>query len=291
MQVWGMRITCRDALFLLCAGAFAIAAMPSPAQASPGGAGRAKPAIAQPAASAVSAKPVTSRKGLAPAPVRRASVGPGGGFLQCVTFARDVSGIHLSGNAHTWWHAAAGRFARGQRPEVGAVLNFRASGGMRLGHVSVVSRVVSAREILVDDANWAAPGQRKGMVRRGASVIDVSPANDWSEVRVANGIGSWGRVYPTYGFIYPRADHGAEADRIEIAAARYTPAATPRPEPPTRGPAPAAGGWVWQGTTAVASGGAPDAARERVRPPAAETPRPAASTRWVWRDGQAVALD
>jgi hypothetical protein len=290
MQVWGRRITTRDALIFLCASAFAIAAVPKPAEAASAGASRAKPASIQvPARPA--AKPAAARKAMALAPARYS----GGGYLQCVTFARDVSGIHLSGNAHTWWHSAAGRFARGQRPEVGSVLNFRASGGMRMGHVSVVSRIVSTREILIDDANWAAPGQRKGMVRRGASVIDVSPNNDWTEVRVANGIGSWGRVYPTYGFIYPRADHTAGAERIEIAAARYAPAAAhaaaPRAEPATRSPA--AGGWTWQGTMAVQTGAAPAASRQALRLPTAEMlrPTPAAPTRWGWVNGQAVALD
>jgi surface antigen len=172
------------------------------------------PAEAAPTAPRSQAAKPANAKGVATArPIQRS-----GPVLQCVAFARDASGIHISGNAHAWWNNASGQFLRGQRPERGAVLNFRASGGMRLGHVSVVSRVISEREILIDDANWAAPGQRKGMVRRNASVIDVSPNNDWTEVRVANGIGSWGRVYPTFGFIYPRADRGA--DRIEIAAAR-----------------------------------------------------------------------
>jgi hypothetical protein len=299
MQVWGTRIMSRDAFLFLCASAFAIAAVPEPSQAATAGASRAKPVAMQAPARPAAGKPVAARKGMALAPVRYS-----GGYLQCVTFARDVSGIHLSGNANTWWYGAAGRFARGQRPEVGSVLNFRASGGMRMGHVSVVSRIVSTREILIDDANWAAPGQRKGMVRRGASVIDVSPNNDWTEVRVANGIGSWGRVYPTYGFIYPRADHTAGAERIEIAAARYTPALAPQPVPAPRTTAGSV--WTWQGTVAVQTGAVqtgavqtgavqtgatPSTARQALRLPTAEMLRPATPTRWAWVNGQAVALD
>jgi hypothetical protein len=33
-------------------------------------------------------------------------------------------------------------------------------------------------------------------------VIDISPGNDWSALRVWNGAG-FGKVYPAHGFIYP----------------------------------------------------------------------------------------
>ncbi|GIX10168.1 CHAP domain-containing protein [Elioraea sp.] len=126
--------------------------------------------------------------------------------LQCVPFARHLSGIDIVGNARTWWHQAEGRYERGSRPEVGSVLTFKPTGAMRLGHVSVVSQIVSAREILVDHANWPGPGVPKGRVARSVSVIDVSDANDWTAVRVEiHGRGSgYGRIYPTWGFIYPR---------------------------------------------------------------------------------------
>jgi hypothetical protein len=47
-------------------------------------------------------------------------------------------------------------------------------------------------------------------VIRGASVVDVSDRNDWSEVRVQVGRddSAYGRVYPTHGFIYNRPDNG-----------------------------------------------------------------------------------
>jgi surface antigen len=251
---------------------------------SPASAAPARIGLGKPAANAAVTKAVPPRKSTPSLSRSARSYGP---ILQCVTFARDVSGIHISGNANTWWHAAEGRFARGQRPETGAVLNFRSSGGMRLGHVSVVTRVVSPREILVDDANWASPGQRKGMIRRGASVIDVSPANDWTEVRVANGLGSWGRVYPTFGFIYPRGDHRA-AERIEIAAERSLPhqgmpgrtAAAPRP----------AMGWSWVGGTATSQRDPAPAAPPAVRSIRADATAPGA-TRWAWVEGRAVAID
>ncbi|MDJ0387231.1 CHAP domain-containing protein [Roseomonas sp. E05] len=127
--------------------------------------------------------------------------------ISCVPYARSVTGLDITGNAYTWWASAAGLYARGHKPERGAVLSFKSSGGMRLGHVAVVSRVVSAREILVDHANWEGPGIRKGTVMRGVSVIDVSPQNDWTEVRVQIGRSdeAYGRVYPTNGFIFNRA--------------------------------------------------------------------------------------
>ena len=56
---------------------------------------------------------------------------------------------------------------------------------MRLGHVAVVTGIVNDREIEVDQANWAGAGAYKGGVQRGVHVIDASPANDWSSVRVA----------------------------------------------------------------------------------------------------------
>jgi surface antigen len=127
--------------------------------------------------------------------------------LQCVPFARSDSGIELKGNANIWWNEAAGRYERGSRPEPGSVLSFSANGRMRLGHVAVVSHVVGAREIEIDHANWWGPGSRGG-VTRGVPVIDVSPDNDWTEVRVSLGGGEFGSVYRTHGFIYDRPDSG-----------------------------------------------------------------------------------
>ena len=130
------------------------------------------------------------------------------GGISCVPFARAATGLDVKGNAHAWWDSAAGSYERGQRPEAGSVLNFRATGRMPLGHVSVVARVVDNRTVEVDHANWAGPGGSKGRVARGVAVIDVSEANDWSAVQVGLGGGGFGSVYPTYGFIYDRPDRG-----------------------------------------------------------------------------------
>lgn len=125
-------------------------------------------------------------------------------YVSCVPDAIRRSGITLQGNAWQWWYNAAGRYARGQAPAPGAVLDFRSIRSMPLGHVAVVSRVINAREILVDQANW----MPAGVIRLGVPVVDVSPENDWTEVRVSIGGGHFGSEYPTYGFIY-RAPPGA----------------------------------------------------------------------------------
>jgi surface antigen len=143
-----------------------------------------------------------------------------GPVLQCVTFARGTTGIAVSGNAKDWWDHAEGLYARGNTPEPGSILAFTANQRMRLGHVAVVSRVVNAREIEVDQANWAGPGTRRGGVSRGTAVVDVSANNDWTAVRVGLGrSGEFGSVYPTYGFIYDRPDTGAQVAIAEPMAA------------------------------------------------------------------------
>ncbi|HIJ37817.1 MAG TPA: CHAP domain-containing protein [Rhodospirillaceae bacterium] len=128
--------------------------------------------------------------------------------LQCVPFAREVSGISLRGDAWTWWTAALGQYDRGQAPQVGAVVVFKKHGGMRYGHVAVVAQVISSREVLVNHANWAPHrGSGRGQIAKMVAVTDISPRNDWTEVRVWNAMtGDFGtKVYPTYGFIYARA--------------------------------------------------------------------------------------
>jgi surface antigen len=128
--------------------------------------------------------------------------------ISCVPYARQVSGIEVAGNAWEWWANAKGLYARGDQPEAGSVLNFRANGRMRLGHVAVVTQVVNPREVIVEHANWPSGGGRGG-VSHGVAVVDVSEANNWSAVRVELGReGTFGSVYPTYGFIYNRPDTG-----------------------------------------------------------------------------------
>lgn len=131
--------------------------------------------------------------------------------LQCVPFAREISGISIRGDAWTWWSAAAGQYDRGHAPRIGAVVVFKKFAAMRYGHVAVVAHVVNSREVLVDHANWAPHrGRGRGQVSKMVAVTDVSPGNDWTEVRVWNAstrdFGT--RTYPTYGFIYPASSRG-----------------------------------------------------------------------------------
>lgn len=120
--------------------------------------------------------------------------------LTCVPYAERVSGIVLPGDAYNWWRAAHGRYERSRRPEIGSVLVFRSTPAMPLGHVSVVTAVLSPRRILVEHANWV-----PRRINHDQLVIDVSPANDWSRVRVwyppVDALGK--TAFPTYGFILP----------------------------------------------------------------------------------------
>ena len=132
-------------------------------------------------------------------------------FWQCAPYARELSGVEIFGNAHTWWGQAAGKYERGHAPKEGAVLSFAATSKMRLGHVAMVSKVVSDREVLLTHANWS----RRGGVERDVRAIDVSSAGDWSEVRVWFGpVGGLGTsAYPANGFIY--ANHAPRGTALD----------------------------------------------------------------------------
>ncbi|MCT2399750.1 CHAP domain-containing protein [Novosphingobium mangrovi (ex Huang et al. 2023)] len=122
------------------------------------------------------------------------------GLLQCVPYARQLSGIQIYGDAHTWWKQAKGQYARGHTPRVGAVMAIRPHGNSHLGHVATVSKIVDSRTILLSHANWSYPGK----IERNVAALDVSPENDWSEVRIwyapSNNLGV--SHWPVAGFIY-----------------------------------------------------------------------------------------
>jgi hypothetical protein len=134
-------------------------------------------------------------------PSARPHVVEGGSPLQCVPFARQQSGIEIYGNANTWWAQAAGRYPRSSSPAPGSVLVMRGYNNPHRGHVAVVTQIVSSRVILVDQANWL----NRGEVSLNVPVTDVSPNNDWSEVRVWYvPTNQWGaRIYQASGFIHP----------------------------------------------------------------------------------------
>ena len=127
-------------------------------------------------------------------------------FQQCVPFARAVSGIPIYGDAWTWWDQARGKHPTGHHPVVGSVLVFKRSDRLKLGHLSVVAQVNDSRSILVTHANWGDNNQTRGVVHERQPIIDVSPNNDWSEVRLTNIQGTKGRTYPAHGFIYRPAE-------------------------------------------------------------------------------------
>ncbi|BCI67588.1 hypothetical protein AAJCM20276_22120 [Acetobacter aceti] len=140
--------------------------------------------------------------------------------IQCVAFAKAESAVEIRGNARDWWYKAAGRYARGSAPEVGSVLNFRPIRRMPLGHVAVVTNALNSRVITIDQSHWGQSG-----ISRNVRVVDVSPDNDWSAVRVelSGQKGTFGSIYPTFGFIYPRSEGAspvmtASAERMTVAA-------------------------------------------------------------------------
>lgn len=121
--------------------------------------------------------------------------------LQCVPYARSLSGIPIRGDAWTWWPQAAGKYQRTHRPTVGSVIVFSKTRRNKYGHLAVVTQIVNDREIVARHANWL----NKGRIHLDTPIRDVSPNNDWSAVRV------WytpGKVfglndYPVEGFIHP----------------------------------------------------------------------------------------
>ncbi|KHK93039.1 CHAP domain-containing protein [Novosphingobium malaysiense] len=131
------------------------------------------------------------------------------GILQCVPYARQLSGIEIYGDAHTWWKQAKGRYARGHTPRVGAVMAVRPFRNSHLGHVAMVSRVVDSRTILLSHANWSYPGK----IEKNVTALDVSPDNDWSQVRIwygpSHNLGA--AHWPVAGFIY-NAEPGSIPD-------------------------------------------------------------------------------
>lgn len=121
--------------------------------------------------------------------------------LECVPYARAQTRIRLRGNAWTWWRGAKNRYNRSRTPKVGAVLVLKRR-GRSLGHLAVVKRIVSSREIIADHANWL----NRGRIHLATPICDVSRKNDWSAVRVWYTPGkTLGRsTYPAYGFIHPK---------------------------------------------------------------------------------------
>ncbi len=155
----------------------------------------------------------------------------GSAYLQCVTFARQFSGVQIFGDAWTWWEKATGRYEEGSTPKPGAVLVFRSQGKMKLGHVAVVSQIITDRYIQVTHANWSPINGRRGQVEDNVNVMDVSEAGDWSKVKVwygpTNDLGT--TVYSTYGFIYQDPSQVRLGDKVTNIAQPETAPSTAHP--------------------------------------------------------------
>jgi surface antigen len=128
-------------------------------------------------------------------------------YWQCVPFARLISGIQIFGDARTWWQQAIGKYDVGFQPKAGAVLCFKPTERMRLGHVAVVSEVLTDRIVQITHANWSPIEGSRGKVEKDVTLVDVSPEGNWSQVKVwydpSRDLG--GSTYQTYGFIYQDA--------------------------------------------------------------------------------------
>lgn len=124
-------------------------------------------------------------------------------ILQCVGFVHQATDFKIHGNARDWWSRAKGLYARGHVPEAGAVLSFRPRRRMPLGHVAVVKSKIDNRTILIDQAHWG-----RNIIDRNVRVIDTSPNNNWSTIRVAlrGDKSRFGSVYAINGFIYNRPE-------------------------------------------------------------------------------------
>ena len=76
----------------------------------------------------------------------------------------------------------------------------------------MVSRVVEKRVVMLTHANWSRFNGERGHAEQDVTLYDVSPDNDWSEVKVwfrdSDGLGS--TVYPVAGFIYGEGRPAAE---------------------------------------------------------------------------------
>ncbi len=158
-------------------------------------------------------------------------------YLQSVPVAREISGIQIYGGAESWWDQAKGRYPRGSRPQVGAVMTFQPHRNLPQGHVAAVSKVIDRRTVLLSHANWSPVNGRRGQIERNVRAIDVSPDNDWSKVRVWYGplkaVGA--AVWPVHGFIYNSPDTARPVRAVNHIAR----SAAQAPAGPNQAPAPA----------------------------------------------------
>jgi hypothetical protein len=126
-----------------------------------------------------------------------------GDLIQCVTYARQVSGIDIMGDAWSWWDGASGKYDRGHQPRFMSVLVLSRTQRLKLGHLAVVMDIQGPRLIRVTHANFGGDPVSRRVIYDSMPVADVSPDNDWSLVRFWNyQAQTWGILYPAYGFVY-----------------------------------------------------------------------------------------
>lgn len=133
--------------------------------------------------------------------------------LQCVPYARDVSGIEIYGDAHTWWDKAQNnpQYARGKMPVKDSVLVLSKTGRLQYGHVAVVERIINKREIEVTHVNWGQDQWSRRRVYKGMLARDISRNNDWSQIQFwSPEAESFGRTYQAKGFVYEKRRHFAQ---------------------------------------------------------------------------------
>ena len=152
--------------------------------------------------------------------------------LQCVPYARALTGVEIRGDAHTWWGQAEGRYQRGTAPKVGAIMSFRPHGNMRLGHVAAVRRIVDKRTLIISHANWSTIDGGRGHIEEDVRVVDASEANDWSRVRVwyTPNAALGGTEWPLNGFIYPaKARSSGDGKKAVVSLLGYAPKGLAKP--------------------------------------------------------------
>ncbi len=136
--------------------------------------------------------------------------------VQCVPYARQVSGVQLYGDAYTWWNQVAPdpaqpiltapRYAYGMLPIPGSVLVLAQTPRMTHGHLAVVKDVIDPRTINVTQSNWGSDSKTRRIIYESQRAMDVSDLNDWSQVRFWNkDAEQFGFPYAAKGFIYRTA--------------------------------------------------------------------------------------
>lgn len=122
---------------------------------------------------------------------------------QCVPYAREISGIKIYGDAHSWFDKASPSYSKGTKPKKNAVIVLKSTPKMPHGHLAVVKNLVDERHIDVAHSNWGSDRKSRSIIYDSMRVEDVSRGNDWSSVKFWNPeINSFGFPYAVRGFIY-----------------------------------------------------------------------------------------